>query len=53
MATCEALRQIGFLGEAEMAALEHHASPPVADMPRGDVVGAVRPVFTLEMAGGR
>ena len=53
VATCEALRQIGFLGEAEMAALEHHASPAVVDMPRGEVVGAVRPVFTLEMAGGR
>ncbi len=53
VATCEALRQIGFLGEAEMAALEPHASPSVLDMPRGEVVGAVRPVFTLEMAGGR
>ncbi len=52
VATCEALRQIGFLGEAEMAALEHHASPAVVDMPRGELVGAVRPVFTLEMAGG-
>jgi hypothetical protein len=53
VATCEALRQIGFLGEAEMAALEPHVSPSVRDMPRGEVVGQVRPAFTLEPARSR
>jgi L-asparaginase II len=51
VATCEALRQIGFLGEAETAALEPYATPVVRDLPRGEAVGEHRPAFTLQTAG--
>lgn len=47
-ATCEALRQIDALGEVELSQLSSYANPPVRDLPRGDVVGEVRPAFTLE-----
>lgn len=46
-ATCEALRQIGVLGEAEMTAMSPYAAAPVRDLPRGEVVGEVRAAFTL------
>ena len=46
-ATCEALRQVGFLGEVELTQLGSYAAPPVVDLPRGDVVGEVRASFTL------
>jgi len=46
-ATCEALRQIGFLGEVELTQLAPYAAAPIRDLPRGEVVGEVRPAFTL------
>ena len=47
-ATCEALRQVGVLGEVEFSQLEDYAAPSVFDLSRGDVVGEVRAAFTLE-----
>ncbi|MDQ5839989.1 MAG: asparaginase [Chloroflexota bacterium] len=46
-ATCETLRQIGFLGEVELSQLAAYAAPPIRDLPRGEVVGEVRAAFTL------
>ncbi len=47
-ATCEALRQVGVLGEVELSQLESYAAAPVRDLSRGDVVGEVRATFSLE-----
>jgi L-asparaginase II len=49
-ATCEALRQVGVLGEVELSQLEEYASPEVRDLARREVVGEVRPAFELERA---
>lgn len=46
-ATCEVLRQTGFLGEVELTQLAPYAAAPIRDLPRGEVVGEVRPAFTL------
>jgi len=46
-ATCETLRQIGFLGEVELTQLAAYAAASIRDFPRGEVVGEVRPAFTL------
>jgi L-asparaginase II len=46
-ATCEALRQLGVLGEVELTQLEDYAAAPVRNLARGDVVGEVRAAFTL------
>ena len=46
-ATCEALRQLGVLGEVELSQLAEYAAPVVVDLPRAAVVGDVRPAFTL------
>ena len=49
-ATCEALRQVGVLGEVELSQLEAYAVPSVLDLSHGDVVGEVRAAFTLDRA---
>ena len=47
VATCEALRQLGVLGEVELSQLGDYAAPVVVDLPHAAVVGDVRPAFTL------
>jgi L-asparaginase II len=47
VATCETLRQIGFLGEVELSQLAAYTATPIRDLPRGEVVGEVRAAFTL------
>jgi L-asparaginase II len=47
-ATCDALHQLGVLGEVELSQLESYARPPVLDLPRDEPVGEVRPAFELE-----
>jgi L-asparaginase II len=47
-ATCEALRQLGALGEVELTQLESYAHPTVLDLSRGEPVGDVQPAFELE-----
>jgi L-asparaginase II len=47
-ATCEALRQLGALGEVELTQLESYAHPTVLDLSRGEPVGEVQPAFELE-----
>jgi L-asparaginase II len=49
-ATCDALRQVGVLGEVELSQLEGYARPEVSDLARREVVGEVRPAFELERA---
>jgi L-asparaginase II len=49
-ATCDALRQVGVLGEVELSQLEEYAHPEVRDLARREVVGEVRPAFELERA---
>jgi L-asparaginase II len=46
VATCEALRQMGALSDASVAALAEYAAPVIRD-PRGDRAGEVRPAFRL------
>jgi L-asparaginase II len=46
-ATCEALRQVEVLGEVELTQLAAYAAAEIRDLPRGEVVGEVRPAFTL------
>jgi L-asparaginase II len=46
-AACEALRQVGVLGEVELSQLEPYARPEVLDLSRGEPVGEVRPAFEL------
>jgi L-asparaginase II len=52
-ATCEALRQVGVLGEVELSQLETYARPDVLDLSRGEPVGEVRPALELEGPGRR
>ncbi len=47
-AACEALRQLGVLGEVELSQLDPHAAGVVRDMPRGEEVGEIHTEFTLE-----
>ena len=47
-ATCEALRQVGVLGEVELSQLESYGSPEVLNLARGEPVGEVRAAFELE-----
>jgi hypothetical protein len=49
-ATCEALRQVGVLGEVELSQLEEYARPEVLNLARREAVGEVRPAFELERA---
>ena len=49
-ATCEALRQVGVLGEVELSQLAPYAAAEVLDIPRGEPVGEVRALFELERA---
>lgn len=46
VASCEALRQLGFLDAAAMDRLAEYARPQVLD-PRGEPSGSVRPAFEL------
>ena len=48
---CEVLRQLGVLGEDELAAVERYAHPLVRS-PRGEVSGAGMPVFELTLVRG-
>jgi L-asparaginase II len=43
----EALRQLGVAGDADVAALDTHAHPPILNT-RGRVVGAIRPLVRLQ-----
>jgi L-asparaginase II len=49
-ATCEALRQVGIIGEVELSQLETYARPEVLDLSRGEPVGDIRPAFELQRA---
>ena len=49
-ATCEALRQVGVLGEVELSQLDAYARPDVLDLSHGERVGEVRPAFAFERA---
>jgi L-asparaginase II len=43
----EALRQLGVAGDADVAALDAHAHPPILNT-RGQVVGVIRPLVRLK-----
>jgi L-asparaginase II len=46
-AACEALRQVGVIGEVELSQLQLYVRPEVLNMARGEPVGEVRPAFDL------
>ncbi len=47
-AACEALHQLEALGEVELTQLSTYAAAEIRDLARGEVVGEVRPAFTLD-----
>jgi L-asparaginase II len=52
-ATCEALHQVGVLGEVELSQLGEYARPEVLNLARREPVGEVRPAFELARGARR